>query len=300
MTMVMDWVETNLYIPPSMQVNILKTIFIIIFIRILYSVLKKLLYKLIGNDRIYYKAKKVNSFLMITILFILVGRIWFEGVNSFMTFVGLFSAALAIVMKDVIMNLAGWIYIVIKSPFKVGDRIEIDGISGDVVDIQLFSFVIMEIRNWIYGDKYTGRTVSIPNVMVFNESLSNFNSQTPYIWNELKISVPFKSDWEKAKNVLQEIVLKNSKDVIPDAEAKIRRASRMFSLLDSNFTPKVYTRIENEKGYITFIIRYICHYESKRGSAEKIYEDILKEFAKHNIEFAYPINRIYYENIEKE
>ena len=83
------------------------------------------------------------SHIVLSILY--TDTVWLKGVNSLMTFIGLISAALAIVMKDVIMNMAGWFYIVLKSPFKVGDRVEIDGVAGDVVDIQLFSFESLHV-----------------------------------------------------------------------------------------------------------------------------------------------------------
>lgn len=297
MTKMMKWIEDNLFIPPNIQIQIFKTMFIILIMNALYSALRKLLYKTIGNSKNYYRAKKTASYTISIIIFILVGRVWFEGVGSVMTFLGLFSAALAVVMRDVILNLAGWIYIIVKSPFRVGDRIELDSIAGDVIDIQLFSFVLMEIKNWIDGDKYTGRIVYIPNSIIFNEALSNYNKEIPYIWNELHISINFESNWKKAKDILGKIANKHSEKVIPEIEKDIRRAPRMFSLFNDELESRIYTKIDNKAANITFVIRYICPYKSKRGSAEKIYEDILTEFMKHDdIEFAYPINKVYFDS----
>lgn len=68
----------------------------------------------------------------------------------------------------------------------------------------------------------------------------------------------------------------------------------MYRLLDSKFEPKIYTQINSENCNITFIVRYICHYKRKRGSANRIYENILEEFSKHkDIQFAYPVRIIY-------
>lgn len=260
---------------------------------VVYSGLKKLLYKLIGNPQVYYKAKKSTSYIVTTIVFILVGRIWFEGVQSFMTFVGLFSAALAIVMKDVILNIAGWIYIIFKSPFRVGDRVEIDGVAGDIIDIQLFSFTIMEIRNWVLGDKYTARVIYMPNVTIFNKPLSNFNKEIPFIWNELTIAVPFNSNWKKSKEIIKKATNNYSSGILPEVESSLKGASRVFALNHTEIEPKIYTKIDSSSANITFIIRYMCPYKSKRGSAEKIYEDILNEFSRHeDIQFSYPINII--------
>lgn len=291
---IMDWVEKELLITPDLQVKLIKTIFIVLFISVVYFFIRKILYKLLDDKKVYYRVKKTTSYIMVLIVFILVGRIWFKGVQSLATFIGIFSAALAIVMKDVILNIAGWIYIILKSPFRVGDRIEIDGVAGDVIDIQVFSFALMEIRNWVDADQSTGRIVYVPNVMIFNKSLFNYSTGIPYIWNEIPISIPFESNWKKAKSILNDIADKYGEVISTQAEESIKEASKKFSLYNAQLEPTVYTKIDNSSASIVLTIRYMCSYRDRRGSAEKIYEDILDEFMKYeDIEFAYPTQIIY-------
>ena len=224
----------------------------------------------------------------------MVGRVWFQGVQSLATFIGLFSAALAIVMKDVILNIAGWIYIILKSPIRTGDRIEIDGIAGDVIDIQVFSFAMMEIKNWVDADQSTGRIVYMPNVFIFNKALLNYSKGIPFIWNEIPIAVPFESNWKKAKSILTNIAERYGEVISSKAEESIKEASKQYSLYNAQLEPKVYTKIDSDSSSIILTIRYMCSYRNRRGSAEKIYEDILDEFMKHeDIEFAYPTQIIY-------
>ena len=294
---IMDWVEKELLITPDLQVKLVKTIFIVLFITVLYFLIRKILYKLLDDKKVYYRIKKTTSYIMVLIVFILVGRIWFKGVQSLATFIGIFSAALAIVMKDVILNIAGWIYIILKSPFRVGDRIEIDGVAGDVIDIQVFSFALMEIRNWVDADQSTGRIVYVPNVMIFNKSLFNYSTGIPYIWNEIPISIPFESNWKKAKSILNDIADDYGEVISTQAEESIKEASKKFSLYNAQLEPTVYTKIDNDSASIVLTVRYMCSYRNRRGSAEKIYEDILDEFMKHeDIEFAYPTQIIYTDN----
>ena len=294
MISIMDWVEKELLIPPDLQVQIIKTISIILIMSFIYFVIRKLLYNIVEDNKVYYRVKKSVSYVIVIMVFILVGRVWFKGVQSLATFIGIFSAALAIVMKDVILNIAGWIYIILKSPFRVGDRIEIDGISGDVIDIQVFSFALMEIRNWVDADQSTGRIIYVPNVIIFNKSLFNYSKGIPYIWNEIPIAIPFESNWKKAKNILNNIADKYGEVISSQAEESIKEASKKFSLYNAQLEPTVYTKIDNESASIILTIRYMCSYRNRRGSAEKIYEDILDEFMKHeDIEFAYPTQIIY-------
>lgn len=291
---IMDWIENELLITPNVQVKLFKTIIIILIVSFIYVFLKKLIYRLVDNNRVYYRSKKSMSYIIFVLAFILVGRIWFEGIQSLTTFIGLFSAGLAIVMKDVILNIAGWMYIKLKSPLRVGDRIEIDGIAGDVIDIQVFSFVLMEIRNWIDADQSTGRIVYIPNVTIFNEALLNYSKGIPYIWNEIPISVPFESNWKKAKVLLKEIATRHGEVISSKAEASIQEASKKFSLYNAQLEPTVYTKIDTPSSSIILTLRYMCPYRNRRGSAELIYEEILDEFMNHDdIEFAYPTQIIY-------
>lgn len=290
----MDWIENELLITPNVQIKLFKTIIIILILGFIYVFLKKLIYRLVDNNKVYYRSKKSMSYLIFVLAFILVGRIWFQGIQSLTTFIGLFSAGLAIVMKDVILNIAGWMYIKLKSPLRVGDRIEIDGIAGDVIDIQVFSFVLMEIRNWIDADQSTGRIVYIPNVTIFNEALLNYSKGIPFIWNEIPISVPFESNWKKAKGLLKEIATRHGEVISSKAEESIQEASKKFSLYNAQLEPTVYTKIDTPSSSIILTLRYMCPYRNRRGSAELIYEEILDEFMKHeDIEFAYPTQIIY-------
>ncbi|MGO1468829.1 MAG: mechanosensitive ion channel family protein [Tissierella sp.] len=294
---VMDWIEKELLIQPDLQVKIFKTMFIIFIMILIYFAIRKLLYNLVEDNQVYYKVKKTVSYIIVIIIFIMVGRVWFEGVQSLATFIGLFSAALAIVMKDVILNIAGWIYIILKSPFRVGDRIEIGDIAGDVIDVQVFSFALMEIQNWVDADQSTGRIVYIPNVFIFNKALLNYSKGIPYIWNEIPISIPLESNWKKAKSILTDIAEKYGEVISSKAEGSIKEASKKFSLYNAQLNPTVYTKIDPDSTSIILTIRYMCSYRNRRGSAEKIYEDILDEFMKHkDIEFSYPTQIIYTED----
>lgn len=294
MNPITEWIENELLLTPDLQAKLFKTLILLLVLSFLYVLLKRLIYRLISDNKVYYKAKKSISYVVFVIAFILIGRVWFKGIQSITTFIGLFSAGLAIIMKDVILNIAGWIYIKLKSPLKVGDRIEIDGIAGDVIDIQVFTFVLMEIKNWVDADQSTGRIVYIPNVTIFNESLLNYSKGIPFIWNEIPISIPLESNWKKAKILLKDIALKYGEVISSEAEESIQEASKKFSLYNAQLDPTVYTKIDIASSSIILTVRYMCSYRNRRGSAEQIYEDILDEFMLHDdIEFAYPTTIIY-------
>lgn len=288
----MKLIEENIGVGDSIQTQVIKTIIIILVMIILYNSLKRILYKTIEDVKTYYTTKKIVNYISILLTTIMIGRVWFVGVRSVTTFIGLFSAGLAIAMKDLIMNLAGWVYILSRKPFRVGDRIEIDGVSGDVIDIKIFDFTLMETRNWIKADQNTGRVVTIPNRDIFNNPLFSYNDVLPYIWNEIEINLTFESNWKTAKVILQRIADKYAEKVQDGAHESVIEASKKYMIFDENLEAKVYTSA-NQYG-VVLTMRHLFYFKGKRDVKQKIWEEILTSFQERDdIEFAYPTQTIY-------
>lgn len=293
MKQMVDWIEAEAGLSPQVQGGILKTVIIILIMAITFRFVKNVLYKIIRDSKTYYRTRKAVAYLFVFITFVLVGRIWFQGIASMTTFLGLFSAGLAIAMKDLVMNIAGWGYILGKGMFKIGHRIEIGGVSGDVMDIRLFEFSLMETRNWVSADQSTGRIVYLPNSIIFKQALFNYSIGIPYIWDELPIHITHESNWKKAKEILVAIAADYWAPISQEAHATLKRASKEFMVFNTSPHPIVYTSISNENS-ITLTIRYMSPYRDRRNSSQKLYEDILEKFESHyDIEFAYPTQRVY-------
>ena len=222
----------------------------------------------------------------------MIGAVWLPAFEQFGAFLGLFTAGLAIALKDPLTNLAGWFFIVFRKPFIVGDRIQIGNHSGDVIDIRLFQFSILEIGNWVEADQSTGRIIHLPNGKVFLEAQANSSTGFDYIWNEIRVLVTFESNWVKAKSVLQDIANNHAVSLSSTAEKEIFEASKNFMIYYKHTTPIVYTKVKASGVELT--VRYLCNPRKRRGSENEIWEDILRQFKLQNdIEFAYPTTRFY-------
>lgn len=290
---IMDFIEVELGLSASIQIQIFKSLITVLIMAILYNIIKRMLYRSIKNTKVYYKTKKGLSYAFILITTIIIARIWISGVATLTTFIGLLSAGIAITMRDLIMNIAGWAFIVYKGPFNVGHRIEVDNIKGDVIDLGLFEFVLMETNNWVEADQSTGRIVYLPNSYVFRMPIFNYSTGIPFIWNEVPIYITYESNWQKAKKLLEEIANKYGETISEKAESSIKEASRNYMLFNAGLEPKVYLSLDDERA-ITLTIRYMCSYRKRRESSQAIYEDVLTAFSNHNdIEFSYPTQRVY-------
>ena len=130
-----------------------------------------------------YRYKKVLLYTIFIFGFIILSSLWFNDSGSMATFLGLLTAGIAIALKDLIINVAAWVFILLKKPFEAGDRIQIGDNSGDVIDLRVFQFTILEIGNWVDADQSTGRIIHIPNSAIFSTPIANYNKGFHFIWN---------------------------------------------------------------------------------------------------------------------
>ena len=280
------------YLESPLAIKILSSVIIIIFFFLLKFVFHKIIQKNLVDAKAKYNWRKVSTYFLVFITIFIVGRIWTQGIQSVATFLGLLTAGVAIALKDVIANLAGWIFVISRRPFEVGDRIQIGDNAGDVIDLSLFQFSILEIGNWAGSDQSTGRIIHIPNGKVFTSSLANYDKGFKYIWNEIPIVITFESDWQKAKKILQDICSKRPENLSKKVESQIKKAAQKFMIIYKNLTPIVYTNVIDYGVQLT--IRYLCETRKRRDSQQEIWEDVLSEFAKHkDIDLAYPTTRFY-------
>lgn len=286
------WLEITFDLSPELQGKFIATIIAILILWIIRKLILKIAFRKIQDIRLQYRWRKTSVYLISSIGFLLIGRIWFEGFQSIATFLGLLSAGLAIALKDPLVNFAGWLFIIWRKPFQVGDRIQIGDSAGDVIDLRIFQFTLMEIGNWVDADQSTGRIIHIPNGKVFSEIQANYSTGFNYIWNEIAVLITFESNWKKAKQILLEIANSRAEHLSKSAEEKIKEASRRFMIFYTKLTPKIYTSVRDSGVLLT--MRYLCDPRKRRGSEEEIWENVLEEFFKcSDIDFAYPTQRFY-------
>ena len=237
-----------------------------------------------------YRWRKSSVYVAVIVGLLIIGRIWLQDIHALVTYLGLLSAGIAIALKDPIVDFVGWAFILWRRPFRVGDRVQIGDIAGDVIDQRLFEFLLMEIGNWVQADQSTGRVIHVPNGRVFTEPIANYNKGFRYIWNEVPVLVTFESHWEKAKVILQRLAEEQSLHLQEDARRGVREASKTYLLYYTHLTPTVYTSVEASGILLT--IRHLCRPTERRASSQALWENILREFARHDdIDLAYPTQR---------
>jgi small-conductance mechanosensitive channel len=277
---------------PLLTTHIVETVGLILLLWLIRSFTLRVVYRNTDDKKLRFKWRKNVGYTTTAIGVLLVAQIWFSGVDSLATFLGLLSAGIAIALKDPVSDLAGWLFIIWRRPFDVGDRVQIGEVRGDIIDIRPFKFTLLEIGNWVAADQSTGRVIHIPNHLIFIEKLFNYTSDFQFIWNEIGVIITFESDWRKAKSLLLEIVKERTKDLISEAQTQIDQASKSYLIEYRYLTPIVYTDVQDSG--IRLTIRHLTYPRRRRGTTEGIWEDILDAFEQHkDLDFAYPTIRYF-------
>ena len=279
-------------ISPNYEEKIILTFMVVVVILASRWVISNIVFKHIENRQARYYWQKSISITSNALIIIFAARIWFEGVDSAATYLGLLSAGLAIALKDPIANLAGWIFIVIGKLFSLEDRIEIDNIKGDVADIRFFEFTLLEIGNWINADQPTGRIVHVPNSKVFLQPIYSYNRGFQYLWHEIGVMITFESNWKKTKEILLDILKHKQFNLDRPAQRSLRESSKKFMILYKNLAPEVYTTVLDSG--IMFHMRFLCEPKKRRIATQLIWEQVLHQFSLNDdIDLAYPTTRFY-------
>jgi small-conductance mechanosensitive channel len=269
---------------------------VIIAIMLVAHLLREVPDRFVHDEKSRYYSRKIISFvtyftMILSVVFALVGQFAYIGPA-----LGLVGAGIAIALQDVIVSVVGWFFIIGRLGLSVGDRVEIDGVKGDVIDIGVFRTVMLEIGNWVTSEQATGRVVFFPNSFVFRKHFFNYHIGTRYVWDELKVTLTYESNWRKAKEAFLKIASETVAPDIEEAEREMRMMARRFLLRIGKLTPIVYTQMA-ESG-VLLMVRYVVPVRSRRSYYDEITEKILSYVeSEPDLDLAYPTRRNLSESI---
>lgn len=276
---------------PETQANIVLSALVILAVLFVRRGILAVVDRRIDDTELRYRWAKITGNVAFVVAVLFLVQIWFVAIRSLGTFLGLVSAGLAIALRDLVADMAGWAFIAWRRPFDVGDRIQIGPHAGDVVDRRLFQFTIMEIGNWVAADQSTGRLIHVPNQKVFTEPLANYVAGFPYLWNELRILLTFESDWRKAKALIRELADDLTVDITREATGPRGRVEPRFLIRYRKLTPVVYTSVEDSGVLLT--LRFLSRPRERRGTSSEMWERLLEMISRHpDIALAYPTQRL--------
>ncbi len=288
-----SWLADALNISETVAGELIATVATVLIVLIIRYLAMRQIHRRIEDPELLFRARKTAAYITTFIIVLAVLRIWSGAFSDLGTFLGLLSAGIAIALADVFLNLAGWIYIITRRPFKAGDRIEVGDMAGDVVDIRVFRFTLLEIGNWVDADQSTGRLLHIPNGMLFRQGMANFTEGFNHIWHEIPVLITFESDWELAERLIREqLEPYHMKDEEMHAAQEFREASRRYFIRYKELDPIVYVTTKDSGVLLT--ARLLIHPRQRRSVDDAVWRGILRAFHEEpSIELAYPTIRTF-------
>ena len=189
-----------------------------------------------------------------------------------------------IALRDLIFNFFSGIYIKLKKPFEIEDRIEINNYKGDVININALNFEVLEVNNETFLGQSTGVITHIPNSTIFQHPLRNYNKALKYIWNELTVKVPLSCNLSHAKSVIYKIVNSNEiiKNIPPKMKNQIKNISSDYRIYYNKYEPIIYTKVIDS--YIELTVRYLVHPKKARYVNSTIWNKILESYQNNEFE----------------
>lgn len=260
-----------------------RTITFIILITIIQHLLIKVIKKIDSSRKEYIYSQRLKVFAdilkILTIIFI-----WGQYIRNILTLITFVSAAFTIALREFIFNFFAGLYIKIKKTIEIEDRIELNGIKGDVINIKMMNFEILEVDDTKKRGQSTGIVINFPNSTIFTAPLKNYSKAFKYIWDELTLRIPLDADLNKTKKVLYKIV--NNNDIIKAIPTKMKnQLSNIhtdYRIYYNQYEPVIYTEIVDN--YIELQIRYLIHPKKARFVASTIWTKILESYKNKEIE----------------
>jgi small-conductance mechanosensitive channel len=241
--------------------------------------------------KVRHVVRRSITYLVSVLMLLYVVFLWAQNIGSITIFLGVAGAGIALALQEVILSAAGWFLILIRRPFEVGDRVEMGGVKGDVIDIRLFQTSLLEIGNWVDSDQSTGRIVHIPNSAIFKKEIYNYNRGFEFIWNEIKLLVTFESDWKRAEEIMLDRARALGGGMEEVVKKKIAAMTRRYMIHYDKLTPIVYVAIRESGVEVT--LRYLTEAKQRRSTHDSLCRGILDDIAKEGrVQLAYPTYRI--------
>jgi small-conductance mechanosensitive channel len=171
------------------------------------------------------------------------------------TFLGLAGAGLTVALKDFIVGFIGWLVLMGKNGIRLGDWVEINGVTGEVVELGMFHTVLLETGNWTDSGHPTGRRVTFTNSFAIEGHYFNFSTSGQWLWDELQIVLPAGRDPYPIVDAIQKKVLEATAETAKQAEKEWQSAASTKDMRSLSAAPAI--NVKPVVGGVEIAVRYI-------------------------------------------
>lgn len=249
----------------------------VLIIVVVTRVVRGLFARRIADKDTRYRARKLVTYGGYVAFAVLLAAVFSDRLGGVAVVLGVAGAGVAFALQEVVASIAGWLAVSLGGFYSVGDRVELGGIKGDVIDIGILRTTVMEIGDWISGDQYNGRVVRIANSFIFKAPVYNYSGDFPFLWDEIKVPVKYGSDYRRARDIIEKVADDVVGEFVPLAKASWRDVLRKYRVEQSRVEPMVMMTANDN--WVEFYLRYVVDYKKRRSTRTELFERILDEFA---------------------
>jgi len=268
-----QWLESH---PTS--THIIKYVLWIVLVIFIIAWIRRLLKKNLPDNSIKYKTQKGVEILGYTLVILITISYFTGSIKDFGLAIGLLTAGITITLQEIILSIAGSFYIFIVKVYKPGDRIEINGIKGDVIDIDSIYTTLMEIGEWVTSDNYSGRIVKLSNAFVFKGPVYNYSQDFPFVWDEFNLPIRYGSDIEMAKSIIISVAQEKLSDYAKASLKDWKAVVGKYYIEDAQVEPTLAINLTDN--WVQMNLRYIVDYKKRRFTKNMLHEEIGKKIEK--------------------
>ncbi|NLO77765.1 MAG: mechanosensitive ion channel [Methanomicrobiales archaeon] len=233
--------------------------------------------KVITDRKTQFTFNKAILILSVLIYGVMAIQIWIKNTDTLVISYGILAAGIAIALQDLFRNFVGGILIALTSIYKIGDRIEVEGSIGDIMDICILNTTMMEIKGWFEAEQPTGRLIIVPNAIVISKKVVNYTKDHDFIWDEIRVPLTYESDWKAAINSFLEIVRTETADITLQAEIEVERLGEKYYLPKKVTEPAAYVKLTDN--WVEVGIRYVTDTRTRRILNDTLTRKILDDVA---------------------
>ncbi len=229
--------------------------------------------KRIANNEARFRVRKAISLAMWIIAGLVTASTFSDRLGGLAVTFGVAGAGIAFALQEVIASVAGRVAILFGGFYEIGDRVQLGGIKGDVIDVGVLRTTLMEIGDWVKGDLYTGRVVRIANSFVFKEPVFNYSGDFSFLWDEVTVPIKYGSDRAQARALLVEAATALTADFVDDSRAAWKTMRERYRIEEMRVEPLI-TMIANDN-WLEYTVRYVVPYTKRRTTKDALFERIL-------------------------
>jgi len=225
-----------------------------------------------------YRARKFVTFIGYVSGIILISVIFSDKLGGLTVAFGVAGAGIAFALQEVIASVAGWLAVSAGNFYKTGDRVQLGGIMGDVIDIGILRTTIMECGQWVKADLYNGRIVRVANSFVFKEPVFNYSGDFKFLWDEIVMPIKFGSDYKLSKDIFSKVADEIAGDYARQAKNAWQEMVDKYMIEDARVEPMVTIQVTDN--WMEFTVRYIVDYRKRRSTKDLLFTRIIEEIDK--------------------